>query len=230
MHYELAMMTICAYTVSTLFTVDFSTHFTLLWHDFTSLHALYTIMSALVANGGADEHKSSSAKEYQTLFWVPMLFQTAKNAENLIEEMLDMIQDFHDSDQSAHPHRYSLTKKTGGAPPKRRQQILGEVLDSEVVTTRVDVVLKSDNTKYNLLSVLKRHFLFSQLRDYELEDVIDVMQALYVEEGQVIIQEGDPGELFYILEEGACFLVFLCHETNLPRSPPFLVLPLRRFV
>jgi CRP-like cAMP-binding protein len=40
------------------------------------------------------------------------------------------------------------------------------------------------------------------LRDYELEDVIDVMQALYVEEGSIIIQEGDPGELFYILEEG----------------------------
>ena len=159
-------------------------------------------MSAMVENVSSEEHKSSSTKEYQTLFWVPMLFQTAKNAENLIEEMLDMIQDFHDSDQSAHPHRYSLTKKTGGAPPKRRQQILGEVLDSEVVTTRVDVVLKSDNTKYNLLSVLKRHFLFSQLRDYELEDVIDVMQALYVEEGHVIIQEGDPGELFYILEEG----------------------------
>lgn len=158
-------------------------------------------MSALVANGVSDEHMSTGAKEYQTLFWVPMLFQTAKNAENLIEEMLDMIQDFHDSDQSAHPHRYSLTKKAGIAP-KRRQQILGEVLDSEVVTTRVDVVLKSDNTKYNLLSVLKRHFLFSQLRDYELEDVIDVMQALYVEEGSIIIQEGDPGELFYILEEG----------------------------
>lgn len=31
-------------------------------------------------------------KEYQTLFWVPMLFQTAKQAEGLIDEMLDMIQ------------------------------------------------------------------------------------------------------------------------------------------
>ena len=154
-----------------------------------------------------EEQKSSplesggqAAKEYQTLFWVPMLFQTAKNAETLIDEMLDMIQDFHDQDQTTHVIRKSITKKS--AAPKRRQQILGEVLDSEVVTTRVDVVLKSDNTKYNLLSVLKRHFLFSQLRDYELEDVIDVMQAIYVEEGEVIIQEGDPGELFYILEEG----------------------------
>ncbi|KAJ1430467.1 cyclic nucleotide-binding-like protein, partial [Ochromonadaceae sp. CCMP2298] len=63
---------------------------------------------------------------------------------------------------------------------------------------------QSENTKYNLLAVLKRHFLFSQLRDYELEDVIDVMQAQYVEEAEVIIAEGDQGDLFYILEEGSC--------------------------
>lgn len=152
-----------------------------------------------------EEHKTS-AKEYQTLFWVPMLFQTAKNAENLIEEMLDAIQDFHDTDPTVQVQRKSIAKKT--TAPRRRQQILGEVLDSEVVTTRVDVVLKSEETKYNLLAVLKRHFLFSQLRDYELEDVIDVMQAQYVEAGVVIIQEGDPGELFYILEEGAYYLLF----------------------
>jgi hypothetical protein len=149
----------------------------------------------------ADDIAPVGEKEYQTLFWVPMLFQTVKNTEALIEEMLDMIQDFHDQDHTVVVPRKSVLAKRAAAP-KRRQQILGEVLDSEVVTTRVDVVLKSDNTKYNLLSVLKRHFLFSQLRDYELEDVIDVMQALYVQEGEVIIQEGDPGELFYILEEG----------------------------
>jgi hypothetical protein len=156
------------------------------------------------ASMDSTEEQKSSGKEYQTLFWVPMLFQTAKNAENLIEEMLDAIQDFHDTDPTVHIQRKSIARKT--TAPKRRQQILGEVLDSEVVTTRVDVVLKSESTKLNLLGVLKRHFLFCQLRDYELEDVIDVMQAQYTEGGEVIIQEGDPGELFYILEEGQpCF-------------------------
>jgi CRP-like cAMP-binding protein len=56
------------------------------------------------------------------------------------------------------------------------------------------------------------------LRDYELEDVIDVMQALYVEEGEVIIQEGDPGELFYILEEGT--RSFSLPPTYLVPTPP----------
>jgi hypothetical protein len=35
--------------------------------------------------------ENGELKEYQTLFWVPMLFQTAKQAEGLIEEMLDLI-------------------------------------------------------------------------------------------------------------------------------------------
>ncbi len=147
-------------------------------------------------------------KEYQTLFWVPMLFQTAKNAESLIEDMLDLIQDFHDQtlsnslkDNDGRRMSTDLQKVPG--QHKRRQQILGEKLDSEVNTaTRVDVVLKSENSKYILLSTLKKHFLFSQLRDYELDDVIDVMQALYVPEDEVIIQEGDAGDMFYILEEG----------------------------
>jgi len=88
--------------------------------------------------------------------------------------------------------------------------LLGELTNSEVSNTRVDVVLKSEDTKYNLLLVLKRHFLFSQLRDNELEDVIDVMHALYVEEDTVIIREGEKGESFYILEEGmyVCMCVY----------------------
>ena len=72
------------------------------------------------------------------------------------------------------------------------------------------MVLKSEDTKYNLLLVLKRHFLFSQLRDNELEDVIDVMHALYVEEDTVIIREGEKGESFYILEEGMLICMYVC--------------------
>ncbi len=157
------------------------------------------------SEGGEAPPAEEEVKEYQTLFWVPMLFQTAKNVEGLIDEMLDMIQDFHDSNAPTVIRRQSLRRNNGA--PRRRQQILGEVLDSEAAITRVDVVMKSESTKFNLLTVLKRHFLFSQLRDYELEDVIDVMQAQYSGEGEVIIQQGDTGELFYILEEGEVKMV-----------------------
>jgi CRP-like cAMP-binding protein len=43
-----------------------------------------------------------------------------------------------------------------------------------------------------------------------LEDVIDVMHALYVEEDTVIIREGEKGESFYILEEGMYVCIYVC--------------------
>jgi transcriptional regulator GlxA family with amidase domain len=91
-------------------------------------------------------------KEYQTLFWVPMLFQTAASGEGVIDEMLDMITAFHDNDQTP-LMRPSVIMKD--AQNQRRQQILGDMADTEVVTTRIDVVPKSENTKYIILSVLK---------------------------------------------------------------------------
>jgi hypothetical protein len=98
-------------------------------------------------------HAIPQVKEYQTLFWVPMLFQTATAAENVIDEMLEMITTFHDNDQIPLT-RPSFTNK-GGQMNQRRQQILGDMSDAEIVTTMIDVVPKSENTKYIILSVLK---------------------------------------------------------------------------
>lgn len=145
--------------------------------------------------------------EKATLFWVPMLFKTAKQAENLIEEMLDLIQDFEFKNQyETESQRRSVldTKEK-----KRRQQIIGEKMnETEIMSKSVDVVSKSEETRVKLQTVLHRHFLFNQLRDYELEDVIDVMRPQYVSEGDVIIEQGAPdGDLFYILEEGQCEII-----------------------
>lgn len=159
-----------------------------------------------------------AVKEYRTLFWVPMLFETAKMAENLIEEMLEVITDFHENDDSNPVFRNSVSERKG-VPKQRRNQILGDVQDSEPITTRVDVVLKSDMTKYNLLSVFKRHFLFSQLRDYELDDLIDVMQSQYVGEGETIIEMGAAGDVFYILEEGECEILINDNSLGFIEAP-----------
>ena len=87
-------------------------------------------------------------------------------------------------------------------------QILGDMTDGEVVTTKVDVILKSENTKYLILSVLKQHFLFRRLHDYELDDVIDSMQSRYATSGENIISQGDHGDVFYVLEEGAHLILY----------------------
>ena len=47
------------------------------------------------------------------------------------------------------------------------------------------------------------------MHDYELDDVIDAMQEAASPAGEVIIAEGEPGELFYILEEGMRTVIYL---------------------
>ena len=42
-----------------------------------------------------DLKPQTEAKEYQTLFWVPMLFQSATNATHLIDDMINLIDEFH---------------------------------------------------------------------------------------------------------------------------------------
>lgn len=103
-----------------------------------------------VSEGG--EYRLTCDKEYQTLFWVPMLYQTAKHAQNLVDEMLGMITTFYDNDSSIACRRSLLVTQ---AIRSRRKQILGDQLDTEVVTTRVEVVPKSDSTKYTILNILK---------------------------------------------------------------------------
>eukprot|EP00605_Chrysophyceae_sp_TOSAG23-4_P001763 GSChrysophyteH1.ASY1.ANO1.1951.1 assembled CDS len=155
-----------------------------------------------------NEGVGDGQKEYQSLFWVPMLYQTAESATMLVENMLDDITEFYESSQDDNT-RSSLIMaqtETGEAPVrKRREKILGDdSLGNEVVATRVEVVTKSDDTVFTILSVLKAHFLFSNLHDYELEDVVDSMVDEYFEDGDDIICEGDVGDKYYILEEGSC--------------------------
>ena len=91
-------------------------------------------------------------KDYQTLFWVPMLFQTSSSTQDVITEMLDKINEFHEDSSDTVPAKRPSVTSSG----KRRQQILGDNTNMEkVVATRVEVVPKSDNTKYVILSVLK---------------------------------------------------------------------------
>ena len=174
------------------------------------------------------EHKpqkrpSMSEKEYQSLFWVPMLYQTAESASALVEGMLESIEEFYQGDNKGNTRKSILTageeKVQNTGPKKRRQQILGDdSVGNEVVATRVEVVTKSDDTVFVLLSVLKQHFLFSKLHDYELEDVIDSMMDEYFEEGENIMCEGDVGDKFYVLEHGN--VEILIQDNVAGRLPP----------
>ena len=142
-------------------------------------------------------------EDYQTLFWMPKLLNAAEVGESIVNEMIDMITEFQEAeieDRDGFDGDFNETR------PGRRQQILGDSSEHEVVATRVQVVPKHYETKLTITGILKSHFLFSQLHDYELEDVVDAMQEKFAEEGEVIIEERDEGEKFFVVEEGTHIL------------------------
>jgi len=86
--------------------------------------------------------------------------------------------------------------------PRRREQIVGEPLESLGTKVQHKVIPKSDETRRTLQSALCSHFLFSDLEDDGTIDVIDTMLQEEVLEGMVIIQQGESGDKFYVLESG----------------------------
>jgi cAMP-dependent protein kinase regulator len=61
---------------------------------------------------------------------------------------------------------------------------------------------KSEETKTCLFSALMLHFLFETLTEKELVQIVDCMKPVEAAAGQVIIKQGDPGDLFYCLLAG----------------------------
>ena len=98
-----------------------------------------------------------------------------------------------------------------GAPPtsanakaRKRERIQADntISSNEISATEVEVVAKSPETELAIKCILKAHFLFRNLHDTDLQDMVDQMKAEEAGEGDVIIQQGDVGDKFYIMEEG----------------------------
>ena len=94
--------------------------------------------------------------------------------------------------------------------PQRRVQIYNE---SDTFAPDDDIKLavfsKTDETRAVLFSALLDHFLFETLSEEDLIQIVECMSPLSVLLGDVIITEGEAGDLFYCLEKGtvsACVL------------------------
>lgn len=96
----------------------------------------------------------------QTSFWLPVLQDTAAQATGIAQEMLELISDFYDKN----------TDPVGRVIPPRgnnhRQVILGDMTDAEVAKTFVEVVPKSENTRYKILHSLKVSSVYMLCRDH----------------------------------------------------------------
>ncbi|GMI03342.1 hypothetical protein TrLO_g13979 [Triparma laevis f. longispina] len=140
--------------------------------------------------------------------------ESATEAITSIKEMLDVIHSVQDMMEalnlsplpiSHHANdvadQHMKDQKRGAEKPKRREQIIGESLDNDNIA--LTVYPKSDETRKIIASSLSNHFLFSDLEGSGVKDVIDTMEKEDVLQDMVIIQQGEAGDKFYVLEHGS---------------------------
>jgi cAMP-dependent protein kinase regulator len=60
----------------------------------------------------------------------------------------------------------------------------------------------SSNEKKLIRKALKKNFVFSDLTDRDLKPLVAAFEGILFERGQLIIQQGDPGDFFYVLASG----------------------------
>uniref|UniRef100_A0A3Q0KDY6 Camp-dependent protein kinase type I-beta regulatory subunit, putative n=1 Tax=Schistosoma mansoni TaxID=6183 RepID=A0A3Q0KDY6_SCHMA len=92
----------------------------------------------------------------------------------------------------------SLTRRRS-----RRGAVSGEVYTEEDAASYVKKVVPKDYKTMTALSkAIAKNVLFSHLDETERSDIFDAMFPVHRNSGDVIIQQGDEGDNFYIIDQG----------------------------
>jgi cAMP-dependent protein kinase regulator len=90
------------------------------------------------------------------------------------------------------------------AAPSRRVQIYNSSdAYSPDASRQLTVYAKPESSRDFLRSSLTAHYLFESLGDEDMNRIIDCMRPTNADINEVIIRQGDLGDLFYCLETGS---------------------------
>jgi cAMP-dependent protein kinase regulator len=86
---------------------------------------------------------------------------------------------------------------------ERRGAVSAEPYKEEDATSYVKTVIPKDYATMQALSkAIQSNLLFSHLDDSEKSDIFDAMQPFNYKGGETIIQQGEEGDFFYIIDQG----------------------------
>merc|ERR1711936_1044665 len=89
-------------------------------------------------------------------------------------------------------------------PVRRRGAISAEPIREEDIESYVKKVVPKDyKTMASLSKAIAKNVLFSHLDENERSDIFDAMFPVNAIPGEVIIQQGDEGDNFYIIDKGS---------------------------
>merc|ERR1719342_264753 len=88
-------------------------------------------------------------------------------------------------------------------PGRRRGAISAEPIREEDIESYVKKVVPKDyKTMASLSKAIAKNVLFSHLDENERSDIFDAMFPSSAMPGEIIIQQGDEGDNFYIIDQG----------------------------
>jgi len=101
----------------------------------------------------------------------------------------------------------------------RRKSVFAEAYDPEEDDDDAERIVhaKSDLQRIRLGETVRSIFLFRSLDQEQITEVIDAMFEKCVEVGDCVIQQGDDGDNFYVIESGS-FDIFVGADGEEPRN------------
>ncbi|CAF0805821.1 unnamed protein product [Adineta steineri] len=100
-------------------------------------------------------------------------------------------------------HQNQLTTNASVKTRERRGAVSAEPYKEEDATSYVKTVIPKDYATMQALSkAIQTNLLFSHLDDNEKSDIFDAMQPFNYKADDTIIQQGEEGDFFYIIDLG----------------------------
>jgi cAMP-dependent protein kinase regulator len=104
---------------------------------------------------------------------------------------------------SSHQNQSTTAATANVKTRERRGAVSAEPYKEEDATSYVKTVIPKDYTTMQALSkAIQSNLLFSHLDDSEKSDIFDAMQPFNYKPGETIIQQGEEGDFFYIIDQG----------------------------
>ena len=114
----------------------------------------------------------------------------------------DDLGDLNETSGSVGSHQNQPTTAIGKTR-ERRGAVSAEPYKEEDATSYVKTVIPKDYATMQALSkAIQSNLLFSHLDDSEKSDIFDAMQPFNHKAEETIIQQGEEGDFFYIIDQG----------------------------
>jgi len=124
-------------------------------------------------------------------------FESLVLAESLSEsdsdETFDDASNAPDMDFEARRNHPSLRNK--------RKSVCAERLE-DVSDMKLEVIKKSEEEAARIRKILEKNMLFNSLDDHQMKTIVDAMFVVEKEDSEVIIQQGEDGDNFYVIDSG----------------------------